>query len=346
MKNRHSLNHEPPLPLYLGLNIHTLTRSKKLIIELHNLGLSVNYNRVLQVENQIAIAVCEDFRNKGICLSSTITQRTLHRWGPGQLGPQSLKRYSQWFFPSHRYESHFLINIISNPLGISLFQCPTVSNLGLPQENTTLVPNDGTKKFKLPDEFTVVPAVAFRKENIRVPEPLCAIQMVKGNLSGAQAQEKSWLDHAIKLMKANMDDDDKIAWSAYHASLQNPSDNVQPALTQLLPLFCEKAATATMIKHGMDVLRKATQFLNPGHISVIAVDAPLFALAKLVQCNWPQTHGVKEFVIMFGGLHAETATWKTFWRLCGVIRLDKCTVPGWNCFFRHRRFSPQGSSPY
>ena len=30
-KVRHSLEHEPPLPLYIGLNVHTQTRSKKLI---------------------------------------------------------------------------------------------------------------------------------------------------------------------------------------------------------------------------------------------------------------------------------------------------------------------------
>ena len=66
-----------------------------------------------------------------------------------------------------------------------------------------------------------------------------------------------------KSEKANMDEGDIIAWSAYHASLQHPSDDIQPALTQLLPLFNEKAATSSMIKHGMDILKKATQFLNP-----------------------------------------------------------------------------------
>lgn len=38
--SRHSAEYEPPLPLYIGLNVHTLTRSKKLIMELHALGLS------------------------------------------------------------------------------------------------------------------------------------------------------------------------------------------------------------------------------------------------------------------------------------------------------------------
>ena len=54
------------MPLYLGLNVHTQTRSEKLITELHELGLSVSYNRVLQLENQIAFTVCEDFRKKGV----------------------------------------------------------------------------------------------------------------------------------------------------------------------------------------------------------------------------------------------------------------------------------------
>ena len=53
---------------------------------------------------------------------------------------------------------------------------------------------------------------------------------------------------------------DIIAWSAYHASQENPSDSVQPALTQLLPLFNEKAATAAMIKHGMGVLKLLHSF--------------------------------------------------------------------------------------
>ncbi len=76
-------------------------------------------------------------------------------------------------------------------------------------------------------------------------------------------RERSWLEHAIKLVeKEELDKDDTLAWSAYHASQQNVSDEVQPALTQLLPLFHEKAATVAMIKHGMDVIREATQFLK------------------------------------------------------------------------------------
>ena len=82
------------------------------------------------------------------------------------------------------------------------------------------------------------------------------VEEVKGHLDGAKAQENCWLEHATKLLnREKLDEADAIAWSAYHASLQTPSEELLPAITQLLPLFHEKAATAAMIKHGMDMNR-------------------------------------------------------------------------------------------
>ncbi len=45
-----------------------------------------------------------------------------------------------------------------------------------------------------------------------------------------------------------------------------------------------------MIKYGMNV-QWQVEFPNPGQIPVIAVDAPLYAIAELVQWKWPGTHG-------------------------------------------------------
>lgn len=80
-----------------------------------------------------------------------------------------------------------------------------------------------------------------------------------------------------------------------------------PALSALLPLFYVKAATPVVIKHGMDVLKRKMKFLNPSQIPVIALDQPLFALAKMVQWRWPETHVEEKYVVMFGGLHLEMA---------------------------------------
>ena len=57
-ESRHSLDLEPPLPLYIGINVHTQTRSRALVTQLCQLGLSVSYDRILQIENQLATAVC------------------------------------------------------------------------------------------------------------------------------------------------------------------------------------------------------------------------------------------------------------------------------------------------
>ncbi len=62
--------------------------------------------------------------------------------------------------------------------------------------------------------------------------------------------------------------------------MQDTSADLHTTLAQLLPLFYEKAATAAMIKHGMNVVCWAIDFLNPGQIPVIAFDAPLYALAN------------------------------------------------------------------
>ena len=50
-KPRHVAPREPPLPLYLGFNIHSLTRSKTLVTRLYQLGLSVSYDCVLEIED-------------------------------------------------------------------------------------------------------------------------------------------------------------------------------------------------------------------------------------------------------------------------------------------------------
>ena len=65
----------------------------------------------------------------------------------------------------------------------------------------------------------------------------------------------------------------------------------------ILPLHYEKSATPAIIKHGMDIQKQATQYLNPGKIPVTTLDQPLFALAKSVQWKWPETHGEKMHVV-------------------------------------------------
>ena len=59
VKVRHTLNREPPLPIYIGLNTHQMARSKKLIQQLYQMSICVSYDRVLELEDWIATSVCK-----------------------------------------------------------------------------------------------------------------------------------------------------------------------------------------------------------------------------------------------------------------------------------------------
>ena len=51
--------------------------------------------------------------------------------------------------------------------------------------------------------------------------------------------------------------------------------------------------------------------LNPGQTPVIAADQPIYAVAKQIQWHWLDQYGEEKLVMMFGGLHIETAAPKS-----------------------------------
>ena len=118
----------------------------------------------------------------------------------------------------------------------------------------------------MPDSYTIVPAVAFKKEKLEVPNTSASHSgtATDGHLKEAILGENSWLQHAIELLsQSELETGDKIAWTTYHATQCSTSSSCT-TLTQLMPLFYDKAASAAMVKHGMTVQRKAIQYLNPG----------------------------------------------------------------------------------
>lgn len=288
---RHTKVREPPFPLYMGLYIHTHTRSKKMMTHLYELGLSISYERLLEILDWFTAALCQRFEQENsVC-------------------------------PAQLREGIFTVGVIDNidhnlssttaegsfhGTGLSLLQFPTADNPGesrppirIPPENTVTPP--------LPDSYSIVPDVVCNVQDIKVPG--IAIPDTVSYLEIARRQEIKWLQQSIELLsKDTLGRGEHIAWAAYHASDQpNPTD--PSGISALLPLFFEKAATISMIKHGMTIVKRETERLNSGQIPVLAADQPLFTLCKYVQWTWPETYGETSYVIMFGGLHLEMALW-------------------------------------
>lgn len=290
---RHSLEREPPSPLYIGLAVHKITRSEKLVQLFHKLGLSVSYDRVLQIEDQLTTALCEQFAEDGIVC------------------PASLRRCLFTISAIDNIDHNLTSMSASTSFhgtGISLFQSPTVSNSGEERPSISLS-SDGRRKHNLPDSFAIVPAAELKTSSVKLPpHPVSTFEMTDNCLALAIKKEDQWISHALPA--TGQEEPGPLTWSTYHASSMS-SEDVIPAICTMLPVFYEKAATPAMVKHGMTIVQQATAFLNPGQVPVTFFDQQLYAIAKYAQWAWPDTHGEDKHVVMMGGLHMEMALWST-----------------------------------
>ncbi|KAK3883112.1 hypothetical protein Pcinc_012540 [Petrolisthes cinctipes] len=83
-KPRHILELEPPLPIYIGMNVHALSRNKTLTQQLFHMGICISYDRVMEIEDWIATSSCERFREDGVVAPVYLRKELFHSWRPGQ----------------------------------------------------------------------------------------------------------------------------------------------------------------------------------------------------------------------------------------------------------------------
>ena len=92
------------------------------------------------------------------------------------------------------------------------------------------------------------------------------------------------------LEKADMNKDDCLTWAMYYAALQPPPRDPTTNIARI-SLFLECAHYVSMVQHSMYVVKIAVEHLNPGQITVFVMDQPVFAIAKTIQWNFPNTRG-------------------------------------------------------
>ncbi|KAL8625684.1 hypothetical protein ACOMHN_043959 [Nucella lapillus] len=98
-----------------------------------------------------------------------------------------------------------------------------------------------------------------------------------------------------------------VVWTLAGGSQRD--EDVRPRATVgVFPTFLEKASSMSMQKHAMQVVMKATEFVNPGQIPVIVGDCPLYVQQKKCQMAYSDEVGEKHIVCMIGFLHVEMAS--------------------------------------
>ena len=149
--HRHSSQREPAFPVFLGLSVYSKYRKEALVDLLFQQGLSISYDRVLDISNAIGQSVVDRFiQNETVC-------------------PLNLKKGI--------FTTAAVDNIDHNPTAataktsfhgtsISLFQnCPSE---GISQENLT-ISNEKVKRISpLPEHYTNVKPAGFNKQ----PKPV------------------------------------------------------------------------------------------------------------------------------------------------------------------------------
>lgn len=156
---RHSQDRETPLPIYLGVMIHTKTRNRAIVDDLFHLGLCISYDRVLDISTELGNKICHQYEvEQAVC-------------------PPQLK--------GGLFTTAAVDNIDHNPssisahdsfhgTGISLFQHPDSEAPGV-ERVLAINPHNTQKSAKrkadhLPETYTNVPPVALRRQDPPVPK--------------------------------------------------------------------------------------------------------------------------------------------------------------------------------
>jgi hypothetical protein len=202
--NYHSTNREPPLPVYLGLMLHAETRKRGLVDKLYELlGLSIHYDRVLELSTEMGNNVCRHFEAEGVVC------------------PLQLRKGI--------FTTAAVDNIYHNPssttaegafhgTGISLFQHLENNNCGEERQLITVDNADDLNPKRisqLPELYRTVRPVILPKSDPAVP----AVQdtSIKSCLKFKSAfkEEFKWLEHVRdELNKEISEDIVNISWAA------------------------------------------------------------------------------------------------------------------------------------
>ena len=293
----HSKERETPLPIYIGMMIHGHTRKRELVDTLFHLGLSVSYDRVLEISKAMACTASRQYEVDGVVCPLALRKNLFTTAAVDNLDHNPSSTTAQGAF---------------HGTGISLFQNRCMESDGIERDSLKLEKMAFGKPIPpLPDSYTNLTPVALNKEEPTIPVLNGSFGVDKSVIKAAIEVEKKWQTNTREIMTKEVEDiKNPISWAAFHSNDKQDHD-FDITVTSLLPLFPDDSKSAAMIRHSMDVVQRAVDFLNPGQVPVLTVDQPLFAIAKRIQWQWPGTYGEDKIVVLLGGLHIEMAALAT-----------------------------------
>ncbi|MES9881863.1 MAG: hypothetical protein ABW185_13375 [Sedimenticola sp.] len=292
---RHNKAHETPFPLYIGLKLHVEGKFKRLMTVFEKLGLAITYNREREVSKAFAIAASARIKSDGVVVPSNMRKSVFTTGDMDNIDQHKQSNLS-------KTEFHGTLITLTNHI--------SHENLGVQMEPIDISNVDTSQKPQLPDSYSnVLPAELDANNDVILKKTDKPVRPGKDNVIGAILKDEAWIAHASDLIyrkNANLDAGDIVTWAGFNSSLMD-EDSIKPrAVTGVLPLFSDKAASVSMVKHAMSVIKDGIHFLNPGQTPVIGMDQPIYAIGKFIQWKWCNMDlSEDQYVLMLGALHIE-----------------------------------------
>ena len=160
---------------------------------------------------------------------------------------------------------------------------------------------------ELPNSYALIHPIELGNNPVFVPRSIISqVRPSHSLVQGAKMNDELWMAHVNSVLQHDtLPEDEVITWSVYNSRLMYDDSLKPPAVIGVLPLFPDKEASPSMIKHAMQLTMQGTEFLNPGQTGVIGADQPLYAIAKQLQWTFPESVGGDKLFMMLGALHIE-----------------------------------------
>lgn len=285
--HRHSKDRETPFPIYIGLSVFSRTRKRKLVQMLHENGISVSYDRVLEISAELGDAALAKYSEEGVVCPSDLQRGLFTMAAMDNIDHNPTSTTSTTSF---------------HGTSISLFQHPNSESKGEKRDTLQLTGNKVKKVSELPDSYTNILPAHFKDKSPSPPQ-VTGLSLPTTNMLRPQLDlEYEWLEKVCTT--EGIHGPVNLTWAAHHAD-KNRNPVFEVSVSSLMPLLRDQAHSVATVKHVMDKVREAVKLLNPGQVPVITADQPIYAVAKQIQWQWPECYGEEHFLIMMGGLHIE-----------------------------------------
>ena len=287
INRRHNKERETPAPVYIGLKLYATVRAKTLIQKLFVLGISISYDRCVDICNDIATSLLEKYDRDGVFTGNS-------RKGLFSLiAKDNIDENSK----STKVISHF------HGISMTIMQFRREECNGTAIEDTLYdLSTKSTRKLKLPESYTTFKEVPF-KTGTPLYSPVstfCIDDIYDTNeYDSATKQEMVWLESVNSSSTESCN-----SWSKHHSSRKSLA-NTTPGIHSMMPPINRKIATLEAQYHLMTIIKATIHFLNERQIPVDVSDQPLFALSKELQIRLASVFGPGKYVCMFGDLHIE-----------------------------------------